>query len=448
MSRARIDPGSKSCLLDEIIRAQKRGEARGICSVCSAHPSVMEAALVHARQNDWPVLIESTSNQVDQYGGYTGMTPAAFYEFVCGMADRLQFPRERLIIGGDHLGPNRWQKESAGEAMARACVLVRDCVRAGYVKIHLDASMKCADDPRQMPLDTATVAQRAAELAQAAEEAHRQTGAERLAPRYVIGTEVPSPGGIRETGEHLAVTRVSDAAETIEMTRDAFVRAGLEDAWERVMAVVVQPGVEYGNDAIHEYNPDRAADLSRFIEGHSNLVYEAHSTDYQTRLALRRLVADHFAILKVGPALTFAYREAIFALAMVEEELLAECEEARLSNVRAALEKAMVDDPAHWEGYYPGGEAAQHLARKYSFSDRSRYYWPHPNVQAALARLFENLEAQPLPLSLLSQFLPEQYGRIKDGALDSAPKALVADKIGAILSDYAYACGYSQGRGS
>ena len=44
------------------------------------------------------------------------------------------------------------------------------------------------------------------------------------------------------------------------------------------------------------------------------LVFEAHSTDYQPPESLSRLVIDGFAILKVGPGLTFALREALYAL--------------------------------------------------------------------------------------------------------------------------------------
>jgi tagatose-1,6-bisphosphate aldolase non-catalytic subunit AgaZ/GatZ len=59
-----------SHLLDEIVRSQKRQEARGIASICSAHPWVLKAAM----QGDGLLLIESTCNQVNQFGGYTGMT--------------------------------------------------------------------------------------------------------------------------------------------------------------------------------------------------------------------------------------------------------------------------------------------------------------------------------------------------------------------------------------
>ena len=60
------------------------------------------------------------------------------------------------------------------------------------------------------------------------------------------------------------------------------------------------------------------------------MVYEAHSTDYQTRDALRALVKDHFAILKVGPGLTFAMREALWALDAIDQELTPEHQQAHL----------------------------------------------------------------------------------------------------------------------
>ncbi|HUH97349.1 MAG TPA: class II D-tagatose-bisphosphate aldolase, non-catalytic subunit, partial [Anaerolineales bacterium] len=283
--------------LDELLAAQRRGERRGIPSICSAHPWVLRTAL---RQHPEVLLIESTCNQVNQYGGYTGMTPPAFLRYVRGLATEENYPFENIILGGDHLGPNLWQDESAERAMQKGETLIRDYVRAGFVKIHLDCSMRLADDPPG-PLEVEAAAGRTARLAGVAEECSRGE------LRYVIGTEVPVPGGAPRHEEAVGVTKVEDAGQTIQATREAFCRAALEAAWERVIAVVVQPGVEFGDDFVLPYRPAAAKDLSRFIEGQA-MVYEAHSTDYQTRQALRHLVADHFAILKVGPALTFAFR--------------------------------------------------------------------------------------------------------------------------------------------
>jgi D-tagatose-1,6-bisphosphate aldolase subunit GatZ/KbaZ len=263
-----------------------------------------------------------------------------------------------------------------------------------------------------------------------------------VAPRYVIGTEVPTPGGVKSANERLSVTLAEEAEEIIALTKREFVRLGLEDAWERVIAVVVQPGVEYGDQLIHEYKPERAAALSKVIEAYDSLIYEAHSTDFQTRGALRELVRDHFAILKVGPALTFAFREAVFALSIIEQNLLkANLINGEISNLQSTLDRAMLEHPEDWEKYYTGDPEQQRFSRMYSYSDRSRYYWPALYVQEALKLLLSNLSQGPIPLSLLSQFMPLQYQRVREGLIDNRPRALILDRITSVLRDYAHACG-------
>lgn len=419
--------------LDSIIAVHKSGEARGLTAVCSAHPLVLEAALLHGREHGYPVLIEATCNQVNQFGGYTAMTPADFARFVAGLAGRLAFPRRSLILGGDHLGPLVWANEPAAAAMAKAKTLVREYALAGFDKIHLDCSMPCADDA-DLPVET--LARRAAELAAAAEDACTEAGIPR--PRYVIGTEVPPAGGAKAGEEELAITDPADAAATIELTRGAFYSLGLEAAWERVLALVVQPGVEFGDAAIHEYDRRAAADLSRFIEIVPGLVYEVHSTDYQTPAALRALVEDHFAILKVGPGLTFAFREAVYALAEMERTLI----RGETSQLREIMEAEMQANPGYWQKHYGGSVEEQKFARVYSFSDRIRYYWSASEVQTAFQRMLKNLDGGPLPLALLSALLPRQYEKIRRGQLDNQPAALLLDKVMEILDEYAAACGY------
>jgi D-tagatose-1,6-bisphosphate aldolase subunit GatZ/KbaZ len=150
-------------------------------------------------------------------------------------------------------------------------------------------------------------------------------------------------------------------------------------------------------------------------------------------------VEDHFAILKVGPALTFAFREAIFTLAMMEGELFPN--ETR-SNIVRVLDDVMVQRPEHWEKYYRGSEEEQAFKRKYSFSDRLRYYWPHPQVGAALEKLLKNLGGRPLPLSLLSQFAPVQYEQIRRSEIQCMPEAIISSRVQAVLRDYEAACGW------
>jgi D-tagatose-1,6-bisphosphate aldolase subunit GatZ/KbaZ len=423
--------------LADVVHAQKQGVARGITSVCSAQAVVLQAAMEQAREDASGVLVESTSNQVNQEGGYTGVRPAEFAAFVHGLATEAGLSGDRVILGGDHLGPHPWRAQGAAIAMPRAAEMVRQYVRAGYAKIHLDASMPCADDPLGALADTVAAA-RTADLAAAAEAAASERPSA-PAPLYVVGTEVPPPGG--QTGDQggPAVTRAEDAERTLALVREAFGRRGLERAWERVIALVVQPGVEFGNEAVFPYRREAAAGLKGLAEARG-LVFEAHSTDYQDESALRALVADHFAILKVGPELTFAFREAVFALEEIERELLGRERADRLSGVRQALDDAMLRDPRHWKPWYDAAdEEAARVQRRFSLSDRCRYYWTCPEVQGALRRLFANLEGQRLLRGLVSQYLP--------GAVETAaemgpglPGRLARDHVRRVLSRYARAC--------
>ncbi len=120
-------------------------------------------------RGEGPVLIEATCNQVNQFGGYTGMTPAEFVAYVHGLAAENDFPTGQLILGGDHLRPNVWQNEPAASAMQIAADMVRVYVKAGYTKIHLDATMKLGDDNPSRPLDVELATRRAAWLAKTAE---------------------------------------------------------------------------------------------------------------------------------------------------------------------------------------------------------------------------------------------------------------------------------------
>lgn len=418
----------------DLVAQHKQGEQVGIYAVCSAHPLVLEAALRLAAQGDQLLLVEATSNQVDQFGGYTGMTPADFRDLLHRLAAECRFPVQRLVLGGDHLGPNRWQSEPAEQAMAHAEDLVASYVAAGFKKIHLDCSMPCQGDP--VPLTDELVAARAARLANVAEQtAIRQFGHSDLV--YVIGTEVPVPGGAHEELAELAVTTPEAARHTLAAHQQAFNKAGLAHIWPRVIGLVVQPGVEFDHTRVIDYRPEKAAPLSRMIEAYPHMVFEAHSTDYQTPEAYRKLVRDHFAILKVGPALTFALREALFALAAIEEELVVA---KACSGLRQVLEETMLERPDFWRSHYQGSANECRLARGYSYSDRIRYYWPDSRVDECYARLLANLAAEPIPLPLLSQHLPLQYRKVRQGTLSPRGHDLILDQVQEVLRQYAAAC--------
>jgi D-tagatose-1,6-bisphosphate aldolase subunit GatZ/KbaZ len=419
--------------VQQVIAAHRRGESAGLYSVCCSHPLVLRAAMQVASQYDTLLLVEATSNQVDQFGGYTGMTPAQFVGYVQQLAREQGFPLQRLVLGGDHLGPNAWQNQDAATAMQHAETLIAAYAAAGFHKIHLDCSMRCADDPQY--LSDATIAARSARLAIVAEKAAEEAG---LAPPvYVIGTEVPIPGGEASLAQAGSVTAPAAAQRTLDVHRQAFFDAGLHSAWRRVIAMVVQPGVDFDHSEIQHYDSEQAAALSAFVAGQPGLVFEAHSTDYQRESALHEMVRDHFAILKVGPAATFALREGLLALCRIEDELVPASQSSRLMQV---LDEVMLAQPKHWSKHYPGSIQQQRLLRRYGLSDRCRYYWGEAPVAAAVERLFANLDAVTIPLSLLSQHLPEQYLEVLQGQLGTKAHQLVEHKIGRVLAQYARAC--------
>jgi len=431
-------PSQPSRFLRHVVRQNRQGQAVGTYAICSAHPAVLDAAICQAVDDGTVLHVESTSNQVNQYGGYTGTTPAAFAARIRRTAESAGLPPTRVLLGADHLGPYCWRSESAASAMAKACELAVRSVLAGYQKIHLDASMPCGDDPTPLPEEV--VAERAANLCAVAEESFAALPAGSPRPLYVIGTEVPVPGGETAEGGCPVPTKPEDLESTLHAFGKAFVARGLEAAWESVVGIVVQPGVEFGDSSIFEYDRKNARLLATSLPAGPELVYEAHSTDYQTPVSLARMVEDHFAILKVGPWLTFAYREAIFALGFIESEI-PECK-GRVSRIRETLESEMLSNPAHWKSYYRGVEEQQKFARAYSLSDRCRYYWPQPPVEQEVKRLLGNVGG-PLPLALLSQYLPQEYEAIRNGRLENSATAIVRHHIQSVVKVYAEACGAS-----
>lgn len=410
-------------------------DVQGIVSICTASPMVIEACFEYYIDKLSPLVIEATANQVNQEGGYTGMKPQDYVDFVCELAKHNNFPLDRLYLGGDHLGPLTWSKLNAEDAMEKAEVLVRDFVLAGFTKIHLDTSMHLADDGKI--LLTETIAQRGIRLMKVCEQAYIERKSkypDSLQPVYIIGSEVPIPGGAQEIEEGLEVTKVSDFKHTVEVYKDLMDKEGLLSVFDRVLAVVVQPGVEFSDTSVHEYNHDKAKLLIDSISEYPSLVFEGHSTDYQTKFGLRSMVEDNISILKVGPALTFALREGLFALAHLEKAWV---ESSKQSNLIELLEEIMLENPNNWIKHYHGNEHECAIKRKYSFSDRSRYYMPDHRIERAINTLYAN--TKDIPYSLLSQFMPIQYRKVREGILSNTPKSWVKDVVCEVLSDYIYA---------
>lgn len=431
--------------IKELVSRYKSGEKAGIFSVCSSNKYVIEAAMDRLRDKDMHLLIESTANQVDQFGGYTGMTPKDFMKYIHNLAEENNFPMDRIILGGDHLGPLTWTKLGEEKAMENSKTLIREYVLAGFTKIHIDTSMPIIGDFENGVFGDELISERAATLCKVAEDAFDELltkNPESVHPVYVIGSEVPIPGGAQaeeEEEEGISVTKVENLVNTIETFKNAFERHGVSDAWKYVVGVVVQPGVEFGSEQVWKYDREKAVKLSEALRDYPELVFEAHSTDYQTDESLNEMVEDGFIILKVGPALTYGFREAAFELNLMENELLKYNANLELSKFREILEFNMVKNNGYWKNHYSGTQEKIKFDRIYGLSDRCRYYLPIEEVNYSLEKMIDNLKQVDIPLTLVSQYMHNQYKKIRSGKMELTVENLLKDRIGEYIDDYIYA---------
>ena len=413
-----------SSLLYEVIARNRAGEPAAVPSVCSAHPEILTSALHLARDLERPLIIEATSNQVNQFGGYTGMRAADFMAFVNKLISTSGIDPTTVVLGGDHLGPQVWNREPAEQAMDKAKCLVAEYSTAGIQKIHLDCSEGCAGEAAQVSDELA--AARAAELAVVCRNASENP--QELV--FVVGTEVPPPGGVRmDDNGNLVATTPQNATKTINAHRAAFEAQGAADLWGQVAGLVVQPGVEFSFDEVHQLPLGRDPGLRSVMMDHPHLCLEAHSTDYQPPDVYPRLAELGFAFQKVGPALTYAWRRALYALDHLRSIL-----QPGSTSLPQVVESAMRKNPVFWRDHYPasGAEVAWH----FGLSDRIRYYWTDSAVAGAVTGLLDELATANLPdhvyLEVFEPAVLAQSARLGE----SRPLALARAQVQQSLAPY------------
>jgi D-tagatose-1,6-bisphosphate aldolase subunit GatZ/KbaZ len=152
---------------------------------------------------------------------------------------------------------------------------------------------------------------------------------------------------------------------------------------------------------------------------------------------LRQLVQDGFAILKVGPGLTFALREALYGLDQIATFLFPD---ARRTSLAATTDRVMLERPENWDRYYHGTPAEQRLQRHYSYSDRIRYYWPDDEVADAVSELISIFDGRTIPETMISQYLKAVYPGVRAGQVEPTAMGLILASVGLVLKDYHQAC--------
>ena len=164
------------------------------------------------------------------------------------------------------------------------------------------------------------------------------------------------------------------------------------------------------------------------------MTFEAHSTDYQSTEALADLVKSHFFFLKVGPELTYRFREAVWALASIEEQLGVD----KPSHIREIIQEQMHTHPGYWKDYYSGTDEEIKIQKTYSYSDRIRYYWSDAKVAAALDALLESLDSKPAPQTLISQ----AFTGLEFGEIPTRPNTLITQHIQRCADRYFKSAGH------
>jgi D-tagatose-1,6-bisphosphate aldolase subunit GatZ/KbaZ len=421
------------------MEANRRGERKGIYAVESQNPSVQEMYLQQALADGSPALFEICADLLDPHGQSGKMLPDDFIANVTQIMVKTGFPRDRLFFGVNDLSPSLWKDESIESALKKTCVFISDLVSFGFNKLGIHAAIPLKGDPADQPLPQEVIITREVALYQAAEGAAAAMPEEEK-PLYVIDVH---PGRGKAEGQNTMLHK-----EDVEIAVDRFVQiaaaAGLPEMKERLLAVRIFLGAGYDSEKIIPFDSSLLKELGGCVYEDKPVVMEVLQTDFQMQTVLDQLVHNHFGFMRIGPELTFTMREALFSLAMMENETMIGKPGVYLSNFIIELDRAMQSAPQHWQKYYTGNGFEQLIARKYSLYDRSRFYWEDKEVRKTKKRLYDNLIEYPVPLTVLRQFMPCQYERVAAGELENKPDALVMDAVRHALHRYSRACGWME----
>jgi len=261
--------------------------------------------------------------------------------------------------------------------------------------------MRCGDDPAGAP-GRKTPSRRARRSF-----ASRRAGRRMPAALRLSAPKCPSrrrAGGRRAALRH----RARDARRTLEHTRQAFAARGLGGRLGARDRAVVQPGVEFGDSVVFGYDR-QGRQLSRNLPAHPGMVYEAHSTDYQTASARARW----WRITSPSQSRAVAH------LCLPRSRFRPGSPRARMARralgVPEALEAAMLANPAHWKGVLSGRRARAALRPAVQFqTTAAAITGPNrrcaPNSTPGGQSHRRAAAAHPA-----DQYLPPQYERVCEG---------------------------------
>jgi len=338
-------------------------------SFCSSNSIVLSNLIKFCKFNNLPILIESTSNQVNQFGGYSKKTPNAFIKTVKQIARKENFNLKKIFFGGDHLGPLPWKNYNSQIAMKNSLELVKSYLKAGYNKIHLDTSIKCLDDKK---INNQLVYNRTSFI-------FKKLNLKKYVSKvfFVFGTEVPLSGG-NDTIK-IIPTSIKQIKNEFKGFRE------LLNNKKKYFALVIEPGMKFMHQSINKPNLKNFK-KKKFFSQKNNFTYEAHSSDYQSLKTLKNLVKNNFKFLKVGPELTYQLTKSLIFMESLEKKLV-----VKKSFFTKILFRQMKKNNSFWLSYFNKKNKTSFKNIIKSKFDRTRYYLEDRKVLSSINLLKKNI---------------------------------------------------------
>ena len=405
------------------MRIDKLIQKKSLPSFCTSNFEVLNSIMYFCHINKLPCLIECTSNQVNQFGGYTKITPKKFIKKISNIRKKIKFKKNKLFLGGDHLGPLPWKNLKTKIALKNSIKLIDSYLKQDFCKIHIDTSIKCKDEEK---INSNIIFDRTLKILK------NDKIKKGIKNRFiVIGTEVPLSG----SGDNKRIIKTSNKQIEDEVLKFKKILKQIKSQ-SKIFALVIEPGMKYMHSKITSPDFKNFLDKKKFSKK-NNFVFEAHSTDYQPLRILKKLTKNNFKFLKVGPELTYNYSRSLFFMQNLEEKFSFK----KKSDMKNIILTTMKKNKKYWKAYYLGGRSNLLLNSKL---DRMRYYLnlkPIVNSINILKENVNNIEKKKIIKLLGSNFEKDFLKLSKTNLTNFDILKLIF--ISQSLKKYFLACGFS-----
>jgi D-tagatose-1,6-bisphosphate aldolase subunit GatZ/KbaZ len=355
---------------------------RTIFAACPNSITVIKAALRTAKRWNSPVKFAATLNQVDIGKGYTGLTQQEFVKTIMLEARRINL-NVPVIVAVDHGGP--WLKDlhaqgnwTFNETFNAVKKSFEASIEAGYDLIHVDPTVDITI-PKGETISVETVANRTLELIAHAEKFRKSGAYNRIS--YEVGTEEVH-GGLAD---------IVSFRKFLQLLKKGLKDLNMEDVWP--CFVVGKVGTDLHTTT---FDPETAKTLTTIAREYGSVI-KGHYTDGVTNPEAYPL--SGIGAANVGPEFTEKEYEGLLELESIENHLFGEGKVACISNMGKVLRDAVVNS-GRWKKWLQAGEDSVNfdlitpLRRDWLIRTGCRYIWQNPEVIAARAKLFGNLENQ------------------------------------------------------